>query len=146
MVQRSSGSPDSKIRRPGSLCNLFGEVWVDNVDGEWFEAVEIYTRDAQGNLHLEVTMYDPEAFVAPLRLEIIYTFRAAPVSDERYQWKECQQTLFNINGRLQPVRPGTVIEYRVPDWYDRPWARVWEQYFEQGVTRPDEREDIISFE
>ena len=132
-------------------------AWTKNVQGWWmshalpefssaFEAVEIYTRDAQNNLHLEVTMYDPEAFVAPLRLEIIYTFRAGPVSNERYQWKECQQTLFNIDGRLQPVHPGTVIEYRVPDWYDRPWARVWEQYFEQGMTRPEDSEDIFSFE
>ena len=72
--------------------------------------------------------------------------RAGPRSDERYQWKECQQTLFNIDGRLQPVRPGTVLEYEVPDWYDRPWARVWEQYFEQGMQRPEVDEDIFDFE
>jgi hypothetical protein len=131
-------------------------AWTDNVQGWWmshalpeysseFEAVEVYQRDAQGNLHLEVTMYDPVAFVAPLRLEIIYTFRAGPESDMRYQWKECQQTLFNIDGRLQPVRAGTIIEYRVPDWYDRPWARVWEEYFEAGMTRPEVEEDIFDF-
>jgi hypothetical protein len=132
-------------------------AWTKNVQGWWmshalpeyssaFEAVEIYTRDADGNLHLEVTMYDPEAFVAPLNLDVIYTFRAGPVSDQRYQWKECQQTLFNIDGRLQPVRPGTVIDYRVPDWYDRPWAKVWEEYFEEGMQRPDVERDIFSFE
>ena len=132
-------------------------AWTDNVQGWWmshalpefssdFEAIEIFTRDEAGNLHLEVTMYDPTAFVAPLRLEVIYTWRAGPRSDERYQWKECQQTLFNIDGRLQPVRPGTVIEYRIPNWYERPWARVWEEYFEDGMQRPEVEDDIFEFE
>jgi len=132
-------------------------AWTDNVQGWWmshalpefssdFEAIEVYTRDAMGNLHLEVTMYDPVAFVAPLRLEVVYTFRAGAASDMRYQWKECQQTLFDIDGRLQPVRPGTVIEYRVPDWYDRPWARVWEEYFEEGMARPEVEQDIFDFQ
>jgi len=110
------------------------------------EAVEVYTRDAERNLHLEITMYDPAAFVAPLSLDVIYTYLAGPDSDMRYQWKECQQTLFDIDGRLQPVRPGTVIEYRVPDWYDRPWARVWEEYFEEGMQRPEVEEDIFEFQ
>jgi hypothetical protein len=132
-------------------------AWTDNVQGWWmshalpeyssdFEAIEVFTRDEDRNLHLEVTMYDPTAFVAPLHLDVIYTWRAGPKSDERYQWKECQQTLFDIDGRLQPVRPGTVIEYEVPDWYDRPWARIWEQYFEQGMQRPEVDDDIFDFE
>jgi hypothetical protein len=132
-------------------------AWTDNVQGWWmshalpeyssdFEAIEVYTRDAQGDLHLELTMYDPVAFVAPLRLDVIYTYLEGPASDTRYQWKECQQTLFNIDGRLQPVRAGTVIEYRVPDWYDRPWAKVWEEYFEEGMQRPEVEEDIFDFE
>jgi hypothetical protein len=132
-------------------------AWTDNVQGWWMshalpeysselEAVEVYTRDADNNLHLEVTMYDPKAFVAPLKLDIVYTWRAGRESDERYQWKECQQSLFNVGGRLQPVRPGTVIEYRIPDWYDRPWARVWEQYFEEGMQRPEDEAEIFDFE
>jgi len=133
-------------------------AWTDNVQGWWmshalpeyssdFEAIEVYTRDPEGNLHLEVTMYDPVAFVAPLRLDVIYTYLAGPASDLRYQWKECQQTLFNIDGRLQPVRAGTSIEYVVPDWYDRPWARVWEEYFEDGMQRPiaEDQEDLFDF-
>lgn len=132
-------------------------AWTKNVQGWWmshalpeyssdFEAIETYTRDVQGDLDLEVTMYDPTAFVAPLHLEVIYTYLAGPQSDRRYQWKECQQTLFNIDGRLEPVRPGTVIQYRVPDWYDRPWARVWEEYFEEGMQRPEADDDIFDFE
>jgi hypothetical protein len=132
-------------------------AWTKNVQGWWmshalpefssdFEAIEIYTRDEDGNLHLEVIMYDPTAFTAPLHLEIIYTWRAGPESEERYQWKECQQSLFNIDGRLQPVIPGTVIDYRVPDWYDRPWAKIWEAYFEAGMQRPETEENIFEFE
>ena len=110
------------------------------------EAIEVYTRDEQGNLHLEITLYDPLAFVAPLRLDALYTYLEGPQSDTRYQWKECQQALWNVNGRLQPAAPGTVIEYRIPDWYDRPWARIWEEYFEQGMQRPEADEDIFDFE
>lgn len=132
-------------------------AWTDHVQG-WtmshalpefssgLEAIEIFTRDEQGNLHLEVTLYDPEAFVAPLRLEAIYTRVAGPDSAMRYQWKECQQALWNVDGRLQPIAPGTVIEYRIPDWYDRPWARIWEEHFEQGMQRPEADEDIFEFE
>jgi hypothetical protein len=132
-------------------------AWTDNIQG-WtmshslpefsseLEAIEVFTRDEDRNLHLEVTLYDPLAFVAPLRLEAIYSYLAGPESAERYQWKECQQALWNVDGRLQPVAPGTVIEYKVPDWYDRPWARIWEEYFEKGMQRPEPAEDIFDFE
>ncbi len=38
-----------------------------------------------------------------------------------------------------------MIQYEVPDMYGRPWAQIWEQYFEQGMEKP-EGEDIFSFE
>jgi len=132
-------------------------AWTDHVQG-WsmshalpefsneLEAIEIFTRDADRNVHLEVTIYDPLAFVAPLRLEAIYSYVAGADSEMRYQWKECQQALWNVNGRLQPVAPGTVIQYRIPDWYDRPWARIWEEYFEQGMQRPEPDESIFDFQ
>jgi hypothetical protein len=132
-------------------------AWTDHVQG-WsmshalpefsseLEAIEVYTRDAERNIHLEITIYDPLAFVAPLRLEAIYSYLDGPESEMRYQWKECQQSLWNVNGRLQPVAPGTVIEYRIPDWYDRPWARIWEEHFEEGMQRPAADEAIFEFE
>ncbi len=131
-------------------------AWTKNVQGWWmshalpeysssFEAIETYTLDDDRNLHLEVIMYDPVAFTAPLRLEILYTWRGEWNSD-RYQWKECQQSLFNVDGRLQPVNPGTVIEYRIPSLYDRPWAAIWEEYFEEGMQRPQNQTDIFDFE
>ena len=64
-------------------------AWTDHVQG-WsmshalpefsseLEAIEVYTRDAQRNLHLEVTLYDPVAFVVPLRLEAIYSLSRRP--------------------------------------------------------------------
>ena len=130
-------------------------AWTANVQGWWMshalpefssklEAIEVYTRDNDRNLHLEITLYDPQAFVAPLRLDVLYTYLKGPESDMRYQWKECQQALWNVNGRLQPVTPGTVIQYRIPDWYDRPWARIWEEYFEEGMSRP-KSDDIFEF-
>jgi hypothetical protein len=129
-------------------------AWTANVQGWWMshalpefssklEAIEVYTRDADRNIHLEITLYDPEAFVAPLRLDALYLYLKGPESDMRYQWKECQQALWNVNGRLQPVTPGTVIQYRIPDWYDRPWARVWEEYFEEGMSRPSKSDESL---
>jgi hypothetical protein len=132
-------------------------AWTANVQG-WtmshalpefssqLEAIEVFTRDANRNLHLEVTLYDAQAFVAPLRVDAVYSYIAGPASEMRYQWKECQQALFNVDGRLQPLAPGTVIDYRIPDWYDRPWARIWEEYFEDGMQRPASDEDIFDFE
>jgi hypothetical protein len=42
------------------------------------------------------------------------------------------------------VSPGTVIDYEVLDMYGRPWAYLWEKYFEQDMEKPEE-EDIFSF-
>lgn len=136
-----------------------GEVlvaWTKNIQGWWMshalpeysselEAIEVFTRDEARNIHLEITLYDPKAFVAPLRVDALYTYLDGPESERRYQWKECQQTLFNVNGRLQTVVPGKVIEYRAPDWFDRPWAKVWEEYFEEGMKRPQPDESIFEF-
>ena len=64
-------------------------AWTDHVQG-WsmshalpefsseLEAIEVFTRDADRNIHLEITLYDPLAFVAPLRLEAIYTYLEGP--------------------------------------------------------------------
>lgn len=131
-------------------------AWTAHVQGWWMshalpefsselEAVEIYTRDASRNIHLEITLYDPAAFVAPLRLDALYTWLEGPDSARRYQWKECQQALWNVNGRLQPVPAGIIIQYRVPDWLDRPWAKIWEEYFEEGMQRPEPSDDLFDF-
>jgi hypothetical protein len=33
----------------------------------------------------------------------------------------------------------------VLDMYGRPWAQIWEKYYEQGM-QPPEKEDIFNFE
>jgi hypothetical protein len=38
------------------------------------------------------------------------------------------------------------VEYEVPDLYDRPWARLWEKYFEQGMERPKDERDLFDFD
>jgi hypothetical protein len=56
------------------------------------------------------------------------------------------QTIFPIDGIGTPKSPGDVISYEVPDMYGRPWAKLWETYFEQGMERPADDEDLFKFE
>ncbi len=57
---------------------------------------------------------------------------------------ECIPVAFPIGGAAMPVHPGQSIEFVVPDIYGRPWDRIWEMYFEQGMSRPPEA-DIFDF-
>ena len=58
----------------------------------------------------------------------------APLNHEH-----CNQTIFTgPDGRAAQVSPGTTIDYKVYDLYDRPWAKIWEEYFEQDMNRPEE--------
>ena len=137
-------------------------TWTSNIQG-WIvhaayehssalQTIEIYTpnRDAEGKflgLNHEAILYDPEALVQPVRIVGNMT-KAGEFSDAGqppYVFIECVQTIFPVDGRATPVSPGQVIEYKIPDMYDRPWARIWEEYFEQNMARPEE-EDIFSFD
>jgi len=135
-------------------------TWTSNVQG-WkahgnfefsnrMQSIEIYTptRDSSGELigiNQEGIFYDPEAFLEPIRmvrnLSKISDFQEKPP----FTFIECIATIYPIEGRATPVAPGTVLELEVPDMYARPWARLWEQYQEQGMQRPA-AEDIFSFE
>ena len=55
---------------------------------------------------------------------------------------ECTRPLYPIDGYATQVAPGQVIEYRVPDMLDRPWAKIWEEYFEKDMERPKEELDL----
>ena len=59
---------------------------------------------------------------------------------------DCLQSIFTIDGRSTTVTPGTVIEYRVPDMYGRPWAEIWDLNFEQHMDKGEPEFDIFSFE
>jgi len=136
-------------------------TWTSNVQG-WFthssweysnqmQLIEIWTprRFADGKfagLEHETIFYDPEAFVQPVRDIRFFSrrgdFRDAPPIHHDH----CNQTIFvGEDGQGTQVPPGTTINYTVRDLYDRPWARIWEQYFEKGMKRPAAVEDLGGF-
>jgi hypothetical protein len=135
-------------------------TWTSNIQG-WkvhasfefsnrLQTIEIYSpnRDADGNfvgLNHEAIFYDPEAFVEPLRIVRSFTKLSDVDEGDPYIFIECVQTLFPVGGVATPLTPGTVIDYEVPDMYGRPWAQMWEKYFEQHMERPVQ-EDLFSFD
>jgi hypothetical protein len=134
-------------------------TWTSNLQG-WaghggfefsstLQTIEIYTpmRDAAGKvtaLNHEAVFYDPEAFVEPIRIVRNYTRISDFDEGDPYIYIECIQTIYPIKGHSTPVSPGTTIEYEVPDMFGRPWAQMWEKYFEEGMQRP-EGDDIFDF-
>ncbi|HEX5049172.1 MAG TPA: hypothetical protein VFX89_18815, partial [Gammaproteobacteria bacterium] len=134
-------------------------TWTSNIQG-WMvhgafeysnkmQTIEIYTpnRDASGKflgLNHEAVLYDPEALVEPVRIIRNYVKIGDFDTGDPYVFIDCVQTIFPIDGKASPVTPGTEIQYEVPDIYGRPWAHIWEKYFEQGMEKP-EAEDIFSF-
>jgi hypothetical protein len=134
-------------------------TWTSNIQGwkvhgnfefsDKLQTIEIYTprRDAAGKfigLDHEGVFYDPEAFVEPVRmtrtLERISGFdEGAP-----FEFIECVQTIYPIDGRPTPVIAGRTIPFTVPQMYSRPWAKLWEEHFEKGMKRPPEKE-LLTF-
>ncbi len=137
-------------------------TWTSNIQG-WMvhsafeysnrmQTIEIYTpnRDAAGNflgLRHEAIFYDPEALVEPIRIvrNLHKQSNFAEPQAEPYTFIECIQAIFPIEGRATSLTPGTEIDYVIPDMYGRPWAQIWERYFEQDMQAPVE-DDIFSFE
>jgi len=113
------------------------------------QTVEILSprRDPAGKLagiEHEIVFYDPEAFVAPLRLIQVHIKTGELEEVPPFIYNRCIQTIFPIDGRPLPQSPGNVIEFQVPDMYARPWAEIWERYFEDGMQRPDD-DSIFDF-
>jgi hypothetical protein len=138
--------------------------WTSNIQG-WkahsapefsskLQTIEIYTpnRDADGKflgLNHETILYDEESLVEPVRivrnLEKINDYTDADQTP--FVFIECLQNIFNLDGINTPMSPGAVIDYELPDMYGRPWDAIWRQYFEQGMTGPeDNSEDLFNFE
>jgi hypothetical protein len=114
------------------------------------QTIEIFSprRGPAGELagiQHEVVFYDPEAFVQPLRLIQVHIRTGSLEAADPFIYARCIQTIFPIEGRPKPQTPGAVIEYTVPDIYGRPWAQIWEKYFETGMKRPKE-ESIFEFD
>ncbi|MGW8368136.1 MAG: hypothetical protein ACWGPN_05585 [Gammaproteobacteria bacterium] len=134
-------------------------TWTSNIQG-WtvhgafefsnrMQTIEIYTpnRDQNGNftgLNHEAVFYDPEALVEPIRIVRNLVRQSGFETGPPYVFIECLQTLFPDEGRAAPKAAGEVIEYEVPDYYDRPWAHIWESYFEQRMEGPTD-DDLFDF-
>ena len=102
------------------------------------EVIEVIRPNPDGSgLLVEATFYDPVAFTRPLRTVTPWLRRSGLDDPEaRYTWTECATSGVTVNGpdgrptQLIPGDPAYV------DYYGRPWAQVWEKYFEQGWSRP----------
>jgi hypothetical protein len=135
-------------------------TWTSNIQG-WashgvfefssqMQTVEIYTpsRDDRGELvgfRQEAVFYDPEALVEPIRIVRDFVKLGDFDEGDPYVFTQCLQTIYPQNGLATPIAPPATISYDVLDMYNRPWAQLWEKYFEQGMSKP-EPEDIFSFE
>jgi hypothetical protein len=136
-------------------------TWTANVQG-WFthssweysnrlEIIEIWTaRSADDGrllgLEHEAIFYDSEALVEPVRALRFFPRVGAFNDVAPNNLTHCNQMIFPNAGRGVPVTPGSVIEYEIEDLYGRPWATIWEKYFEQGMMRDEESADIFNFE
>lgn len=113
------------------------------------QTIEIFSprRAPDGKLagiQHEIVFYDPDAFVQPLRLIQVHIRTGDLDKVDPFIYARCMQTIFPVDGRPKSVSPGTTIQYTVPDLYGRPWAAIWEKYFEKGMKRPKE-EGIFEF-
>jgi len=92
----------------------------------------------------EIVFYDQEALAAPLRLIQVHIKTGEIDETDPFIYARCIQTIFPVDGRPQPLSPGVTIDYTVPDMFGRPWAQIWERYFEESMERPD-GESIFEF-
>ena len=127
-------------------------TWTANVQG-WtishsmfeysnqLETIETYAPalDASGKfigLDHEAIFYDPEAFVAPLHINMRFLRGAGLDSgDRRYTYIECLSNLRNVNGHPTQM---TAANDQFIDYYGRPWAKNWEKFFEVGWDKPQD--------
>jgi len=103
------------------------------------EAVEIFkpSYDAQGKfvgLEEEAVFYDPEALLQPVRILDRFVRRATPDDPKvRYTFIECLSNVHNVDGRPRQLKQE---DPEFVEYYGRPWAKVWEKYFEKGWDKP----------
>ena len=124
-------------------------AWTANIQG-WnqhtmfetsnkMEAVETFkpAYDAAGKfvgIDHEAVFYDPEALVQPIRYKDRFLRIAPPDSPTaRFTFIECLSNIRNVDGRPKQM---TSSDPEFVDYYGRPWAKVWEKYFEKGWDKP----------
>ncbi len=136
-------------------------TWTSNIQG-WtvhgafefsskMQTVEIYTpmHDEAGafvGLNHEALFYDEEALVQPIRIVRNLAKIAGFETGPPVEYVECNQNIFPITGIPTPKSPGDIIEqFEVPDLYGRPWAQLWEKYYEQDMEK-FAQPDIFTFD
>jgi hypothetical protein len=107
------------------------------------EAVETFkpVNDEHGKfigLENEAIFYDPEALVKPVRIrDRFLRLATADSPTARYTFIECLSNVHNVNGRPKQLNKS---DPDFVDYYGRPWAQVWEKYFEVGWDKPPSNE------
>jgi hypothetical protein len=136
-------------------------AWTANLQG-WFthasweysskmQLIEIWSPRpfADGRLagiEHETVFYDPEALIQPVRAIRFFARRGDLQDAPPFHLEHCNQTIFiGPDGRGTRVATGATIPYKAYDLFDRPWARIWEEYFEQGMKRPQEADPADIF-
>ena len=118
------------------------QTWTQHTMFEFsgrFETVETFkpvydARHRFMGLDTEAVWYDPQAFVQPLRVRDRYLRRAkAGDPDARFTFIECLSNIKNVDGRPKQLTAG---DPGYVDYYGRPWAENWEQWFEKGWDKP----------
>ena len=131
------------------------QAWKSHSSFEWsgqLQSIEIYTPIRNGTtfvgLNHETILYDSEALVEPIRIvRNLHKINDFTDADETpYPFIECVPTIYSVEGHNSPVSPGQTIELEIPDMYGRPWDAIWQKYFEQGMSRPEENEGLFNFE
>ncbi|MFM1887169.1 MAG: hypothetical protein RL026_2326 [Pseudomonadota bacterium] len=114
------------------------------------QTIEIYTPQRNGRglltgLVHEAVFYDPEALVEPIRILRVLRRLGGFDSGSPFNSLRCIQTIYPLEGVATPVAPGQKITLDAPDLYGRPWAQIWENYFEQGMSRPADDGSMFEF-
>ena len=120
------------------------QAWTQHSAFEWsgkLETVETFKPFYDKNhkmigLDHEAIWYDPEALVQPVKLTERYV-RVALANDPkaRFTFIECLSNIHNVNGKPQQLTKDSPM---FVDYYGRPWAQNWEQWFEKGWDKPQD--------
>jgi hypothetical protein len=82
----------------------------------------------------EAVFYDPAVLVQPVRL-YDHMVRTGSGSDpgQTTTYIRCLSNVRNVNGKPTQLGEG---DTGFVDYYGRPWAKNWEEYFEKGWDKP----------
>ncbi|MCP5146155.1 MAG: hypothetical protein H6978_15200 [Gammaproteobacteria bacterium] len=131
-------------------ANLQG--WISHGGFEYtnnMQSLEMYspTYDGGGKftgLRHETVLYDDQVFVEPVRI-VHYLAKLDDATTEPFPMVECVAHMYPMQGRATPVNPGQNVQFIYPNMHDRPWADIWQRYYEQDMERPQD-DDIFTFE